>query len=436
MALFRGFNHFSLRYLALRATTSTGAVIASLLQTFVLIRVLSPDLFSIFILVGALGLALWLFDLGISNILFLRLRATKLQPNSHREITDQAAAVAWLYGTIVLAGGLFCFVIMALWSKHSMLDSIEFGLFFIFSALNLVWFVLRYISIAIDEFIFFENFEIFRRVGHIVILLTMLVGLPMLAFVILANLLWAALIALCAYRLAARGGLSGSIVDAPKHLRMFFQRNRAELLRSGGFSASEIYSYNFPYLIVPFAFGLGAPTIIFDTTFKIFRGAALIYGVGCDIAVPRQTRTFAEGDASGLVRVTLSAFAVSAAPTALICMLLYFGADRIFALLLGGAVTMPPAAGPILIVLMSFNLIQNFATSLMIHTGFFRDLSRVAFGVSVLMTIVSGVVIAARLDIVAFLIAYTCVYIVGALAFVALALYGPIQSARAKQVSA
>jgi hypothetical protein len=436
MGLLRSLNYFSLRYLALRATTSTGAVIAGLVQTFVFARVLTPDLFSIFILVGTLGLTLWLFDLGIAKILFVRLRAAQFQPGPRREITDQATAVVWLYAAIVLAGGLFCFGIMAARPNFSMLQASEFGLFFVFSALNLVWFVLRNLSIAVDEFLYFESLEVIRRCAHIAVLLAMLIGLPLFEFVILANLIWAGLIALSVRRLLAFGALSGTLRGVPNCLRMFFKRNRSELLRSGSFAAGELYIYNFPYLLVPFAFGLGAPTIVLDTTFKIFRGAALIYAVGCDIAVPRQTRAFAEGDAPGLVRVTLMAFAVSAVPTAILCALLYFGADRIFALLLGSAVTMPQAAGPILIVLIAANIVQNFSTSLMIHTGFFRDMSRLAIGMAALLTIASAGAIAAGLDIVGFLIAYTCVYVAGAVAFVALALYGPVQSARARPAQA
>ncbi len=47
-------------------------------------------------------------------------------------------------------------------------------------------------------------------------------------------------------------------------------------------------------------FGLGAPTIILDTVFKIFRGATLIYAAGLDPLIPRQTRAFAERDAATL----------------------------------------------------------------------------------------------------------------------------------------
>ena len=85
----------------------------------------------------------------------------------------------------------------------------------------------------------------------------------------------------------------------------FWRANRAELLRSGNYAVGELTIYNFPYLVVPMAFGLGAPTIILDTVFKMFRGATLIYAAGLDPLVPRQTRAFAEHDAASLKKATL-----------------------------------------------------------------------------------------------------------------------------------
>ena len=52
-------------------------------------------------------------------------------------------------------------------------------------------------------------------------------------------------------------------------------------------------------------FGLGAPPIILDTTFKVFRGGATIFGAVCDILVPRQTSALAERDGRTLVHATL-----------------------------------------------------------------------------------------------------------------------------------
>jgi O-antigen/teichoic acid export membrane protein len=424
----RLFRHFSLPYLGLRITTASAAVASGLIQTFVLVRVLSPDVFSLFVIVGALGLSLWFFDLGIARILFLRLRARHLGGAADPEIAGQTAAVAWFYAALVLLGGLICFAVMALRADTSIGMAVEFGLFFVFCALNLVWFVFRNASIATDEFVAFESFEAIRRVGHIAMMLTLFFGVSMLAFVIAANLLWLVLIAILARRLVKKDALSPGLRGVPRRLAAFFKENRPNLLRSGSFAASELYLYNFPYYVVPAFFGLGAPTIILDTTFKIFRGAALIYGVGCDIAVPRQTRAYAEGDTATLTRVTLQALMLIGVPTAVLCAVLYFGADLIFRILLGDAVTMPKEIGPILIVLMLANMVQNVATSLLIHTGYFKEMSRIALSLVAAMTLMTIVAFVARLDIVGFLIAYLGVYLVGAAAFVTLAIRGPLHA--------
>ena len=68
----------SLPYLLLRASTASFAVAAGLVQTFVFARVLTPEHFSVFILIGSFGMSLWLFDLGASKILFVRQRARHL----------------------------------------------------------------------------------------------------------------------------------------------------------------------------------------------------------------------------------------------------------------------------------------------------------------------------------------------------------------------
>ena len=45
-------------------------------------------------------------------------------------------------------------------------EAAEFGLFFLFVALNLVWFALRNIAIAVDEYVLFEALETTRRAGY------------------------------------------------------------------------------------------------------------------------------------------------------------------------------------------------------------------------------------------------------------------------------
>src|SRR5687767_3046592 len=65
----------SIPYLLLRATTAGGGLVGGLVQTFVFARILDPERFSVFILVGTLGIALWLSDIGLVKIIFVRMRA-------------------------------------------------------------------------------------------------------------------------------------------------------------------------------------------------------------------------------------------------------------------------------------------------------------------------------------------------------------------------
>ncbi len=98
----------------------------------------------------------------------------------------------------------------------------EYALFFSFSALNLVWFPLRNVSNAVDQFIYFETLEAVRRGGHIALMLALLIGLPLPIFLIGGNLLWAAVFAASIVPLLHAGAL------APR-LRAFL----ASLARSG-----------------------------------------------------------------------------------------------------------------------------------------------------------------------------------------------------------
>lgn len=433
MRLFAGL--FSLRYFLLRISTAGAAVISGLIQTFVFARVLTSDDFSLYILIGTFGISLWLFDLGAAKILFVRQRERHLAHRSDSLVPAQSSAVVMLYGLIVFAGTLVCFAVMASRPAVALWQGIEFALFFSFAALNLVWFPLRNISNAVDEFIGFETLEAVRRGGHIAIMLSLLVGLPLSVFLLLANFLWFALLAICISRLVRIGAL----VSRPPHfwstLTGFWRSNRAEVLRSGNYAIGELTIYNFPYIVVPVAFGLGAPTIILDTVFKIFRGATLVYAAGLDPLVPRQTRAFAEGDTATLRNATLTATLLCAVPTLALCTLLLFTGDRLFALLLGHAATVPPEVTLILVVLLLANLAQNVANSLLLHTGYFREIARVASFLVAAMAAMTAVVLLSGLDIVAFIGGYAFIYVIGAALYVAYVVRGPLRTATRPKVA-
>jgi hypothetical protein len=419
----------SIPFFLLRTTTAGAALLTGLLQTYVFAHVLSAQRFSIFILVAAIGYSLWLIDFGIVKILFVRLRARFLAGDRNETVAGHATAVVLFYFWLVVTGALLCFVFMATQTASSLREAAEFGLFFLFVALNLVWFALRNISIAVDEYVLFEALETLRRAGYFIGLGAVLFGLPLLVMLIALNALWAVVIIVCVKRMIARGALLPHIAGFFGRLRTFFVANRAELIRSGTYAASEIYVGNYPYLIVPMLFGLGAPPIILDTTFKVFRGGATIFGAVCDILVPRQTSALAERDGPTLVRATLMAAALCSIPAAFACLILIFGADKLFAFLLGDAATMPPATTPILIVLLIANLTQMVTHSVLVHNGYFKEVARIGMGVVAAMSGVGILTVVAHLDLVQFLEAFAAVYCCGAMAAVVLMIRGPIRLA-------
>ncbi len=420
----------SLRYFLLRAFTAGAAVISGLVQTFVFARVLTPEHFSIFILIGTLGVSLWLFDLGAAKILFVRQRNRHLGKCIDDAVPLQSSAVVVLYALIVLVGTVLCFAIAANWGPTTPLQAGEFAAFFSFSALNLVWFPLRNVSNAVDEFIYFETLETIRRVGHITVLLALLIGLPLPAFLLLGNLVWVGVFAACIVRLRRRGAIAARLGGFWHTLTGFWRSNRNDLLRSGNYAVGELAVYTFPYFVVPAAFGLGAPTIILDTVFKVFRGATLIYAAGLDPLVPKQTRAFAAGDLPTLKRATLTAAILCAIPTLILCAILLLDGNRLFALLLGHAATVPPAAVLILVVLLVTNMAQNVANSLLLHTGYFREIARVATFLVVAMAAMTAIVLTAHLDITGFIGGYAAVYVAGAALYIAYVVRRPFRLLR------
>ena len=418
----------SLPYLFLRSATAGGALVAGLIQTFVFARVLSPERFSLFILVGTLGVTLWLVDFGLTRILFVRQREAYLAGRRDRNVAGQSASVLMLYATAAGLGTLACGIVLLI-LRAPLQQALEFALFFLFVSLNLVWFVIRFVSVAVDRFIFFETHEAIRRIGHIAIMLAMLAGLPLMAFLVLSNLLWGILFASAIRKLVREGALRWPRGGVLRGFRSFFRANRPEALRMGAFSAADFYIANFPYLVVPLAFGLGAPVIVLDTTFKIFRGTVILYAAGCDVAVPRQTRALAEKDRPALVKATLLAAALCLLPAIALCALLLFGAAPLFALLLGPAATMPAAVTPILIVLLLANVAQTVANSLLLHTGYFRQLALIAAGLGVALTLMTGIAFLAGTDIAGFLWGYAIVYAVSVAFSVAAMLRGPVRAA-------
>jgi O-antigen/teichoic acid export membrane protein len=268
-----------------------------------------------------------------------------------------------------------------------------------------------------------------RRSLNTLALLVLLFGLPVLGFVLLINAGWLVTICAAIAKLARRGVLGGTLRDNPACLIEFFRSNRRQIFNSAVYAASETYIYNFAYFLVPWVYGLGAPTIILDTTFKVCRGANQFYSAACDSLVPRQTSALAERDGPAMVRATWLAAALCGLPAVAASVVLIVAGAKLFALLLGPAAIMPPETTPILIMLLAGNLAQMVSHSVLVHTGYFKEVARISLSLVAAMTGIAALTILAHFNIVQFLNAYTVVYAWGALAGIALMIRGPIRRA-------
>ena len=420
----------SWRYAFLRGWTAGSALLAGLVQTFVFARVLEPDRFSLFLVVGALGVSMWLFDLGLPKILFVGLRKRFLKREDTLPLAAQASALTLLYAAVVGAGALVCFLAAPLVAKATLASSAEFALFFLFAALNLPWFVLRNVSVAVDEYIYFETLDALRRVVFIALLFALLIGLPFAAFVLLINVGWAVLFTLAAKRLIARHALVPQFKGTLPRLRAFFRDNRASAWRTGVHAASEVYVHNVLYLVVPFAFGLGAPVIIIDTALKIFSGTVNLCSAACDLLVPRQTAAYAERDARMLMRTTLTAVALCVLPAAAVGAILLIDADVVFRLLLGNSAVMPWQMTPLLLVLLGVAVAKSAPNFLLQHTGYFPAIARLAAMNAVVMTGAIAIALAFDLGLVWLFALYAAAFVTAAALYLGAAFRGPIQDAK------
>ncbi len=421
----------SYRYMVLRASTAAATLGVGILQTFVFARALSPERFSLFILFAALGYTLLLADAGMVKVLFVNLRRRFLHDKPFGVIAHQATAIVVLYFAVAALATVICLLVLAIYFKYSTADVVTLTLFFAFNAINLPWLALRYFSIAIDEYVSFETLEAFRRGINMTCLLGLLLGLPVLVFVLLINVGWLALVVVAVLKLQQRRILAGSFRRNLIYFVAFLRSNRSQLISSAVYALSETYIYSFPFFLVPWAYGLGAPTIILDTTFKVFRSANQFYSAACDSLVPRQTSALAKRDGPTMIRATWLAAALCMAPATAVSGVLLFAGDKIFALLLGHAATMPPSITPVLIMLLFGNLAQMVSHSVLVHTGFFKDIARISFALVGALSAGAAFAIWAHFDIVQLLNAYAAVYSWGAIATVALMIRGPIRLAHA-----
>jgi len=414
----------AIAFLGLRAMSAFGAMANGFALTFSFARVLDTHLFALFMFIGNLGVTVWLFDLGLARVLYVRLRELHLSGTlaGSKDTGRQAASVVLLYSALVLTGAAVIFAV-----RGRLDQGVPLAMFFAFCAMNVPWYVFRQLSAATDCFVAFEMLEALRRVVHITLIIALPFGLGLNLCLALGNAMWIVVFGSSLLLLIRAGGL---VLGTPSALVRafctFLRQSRRDLAWSAGYVGSELFSYSYPPLLIPLVYGLGPAAIAFDTAYKVFRGANLLHAAACEVAVPWQTRAHAAQDRRGMIRATAAAALLAAVPALGVCALLILAGDMMFGRLLGASAIVPHALSVLIAVLVAANWLQTVANFTLVYTGFFSAIARLALTMAALLSLAGIYNVVARPGLIGFTACYMAIYIVGAVAHLILALRLPL----------
>lgn len=382
-----------------------------LLQTFVLARLMPAAPFAEFILAGALGSALWLLDLGIAKILYVRLRAAWL--GGTPEMPALAAQAGLIFGVdtvAVLLGGVLVWIGAGL--HGTVAAPLDLAMFFAFGALNLPWFVLRNVAAASDGFLQFEVAEIARRLSQVAILPLPLLGVPLRVMLVLGLVSWIVpslpMLALLARRSALRFSARASLLPD------FVHDNRTDLGRSAAYAVCEYALYNHPYLVAAVIYRTPQATIFADLVLKLLRGTILLSASIAEAAVPEQTRAFHAGDRAALRHSFRRTVLRLLVPSGLLALGLLAGGPQLLSMLIANAAVVPPELTQIAAALVLVAAWQTASNHLLIHTGAFLRAARVALRSALGFLLLCLVIWLSPGTELRFWLGFLCVYLAGA----------------------
>ncbi|GIL38073.1 hypothetical protein [Roseiterribacter gracilis] len=402
---------------ALRLANAGAGLVFGLLQTAILARTLPLDSFAHYVLAGALGNALWAFDLGIARVLFTRLRPAWLDGNVPASLARQGWAVVLFYAALVLVGAVVLFAVALL---RAIPDALGLAAFFAFTALNLPWFALRTLSVAVDRFVQIELAEASRRALQIGAMLLPLLGVSVGTASLIGLAAWALPVAPTLLRLRAIGAVApGPVVGG---MVQTWRSHRADLARAGSYALAELAIYNAPYAVASWLFGVGPATIVADLLAKTLRGATVLSASLCEAAVPAQTRAWHARDRAALIRTTQRVVATVALPTMCLSLLLILAGNELYAKLVADAVAMPAMLGALAGLLVIANGVQTISNHLLIHTAAFLAVSRAAVALVVCFAAGAALAFLFQVEVVRFWQGYAAIYAAGALVYATLAI--------------
>lgn len=406
-------------YLLLRLLNTALGLVWGFALMAVMIRTIGVDRYSYYVIIGAIGIYIASVDLGISNVLYARLREAFFK-NTVSDLAAPARGSIAVYVAVAIFATLLYAVYLALAAPPAAGSAWALFLFFAATLANFPWIVLRAVVAAVDGHLHFEAIDFFRRAGQLLCFGLLLLMGDLEATFLLLDLIW-----LVAYVLLFRDlrtcGIGG-IDLRPRHmaadLRAFVTAFGGMILHSAVFVLSEAFIYNYPYALLPVIYGAGVEIVLFDVFYKFLRAAITANQVASMGLLPQISRWHFAGDRPRLMHTLAAVFGLSLAAMVAMNLILHFGRDHIFAALLReNADLITPTIVAAIAIITIANALQNTAGSYIVNIGKVR-LAK-SLGLFMVFSFSAATVAAYLTDVGfdGFILIYSLVYLFGALAW-------------------
>lgn len=408
-------------YLTLKMSNTAFQLAFGILNTYVFLRVVSPDVFAAYILISAIGAYASLADLGCSNLIYVNMRKAFLDGHHLGSALEEALGALLTYAAIVLIvfSVISALIVANVIANHGApLNLILYLLFWLFL---LPWNIVRTTANAVDLYVPFEIIELMRRLLVTSFLIAAFAGLQLREYLIAINVTWAGCFLLAAFsgrRLFAEFGADKASIAAAV-VRLY--RDRLTSVKAvAAFNVSAFTIYVFPYFIIP---GMSFPSsalIVFDTFYKVGRFGATVYRVAADSFLPMQTRAVHEGRTRELMLSVgmVLAFQFVIFLAGALCLL--GGSDWIFPALLNGKVEISQTIVLMMVAMLFLELIQLTLEVILINSGLFEPMAKLYATVLAALGAVALASYLLELAFPTFLGAYVLVYGIGAILHVPL----------------
>lgn len=275
------------------------AMIWGFVVTFVFVRLLPIDEFRTFLLLIAFANFTVSAELGLSAIVYSRLRRDQVT-GARGFRAEELGALAWLMAGIIAAGGALIGLAIALGlipTGYPLLFIAFYGV----SAINLLTVLARRALAALDHNLWWEALDFLRRASGIMLLLASLIGLPILDAVLaqlaLALLiLWAGMVTIQrSLGMAVRQWFA--LRTGAGHVRAHYL---ADFGRTGALTLFDVAAYNAPYFTIAAATPDARPLLLFDFVFKMSRALSATVRALVETGLPGLTRAYFAGEAMQL----------------------------------------------------------------------------------------------------------------------------------------